>query len=63
MQQIKAFITCIGNSTLIHRIPCNSDQSPLNIDDMQQNKAFLACIGNSTLIRRTLRITDVNLQV
>ena len=54
MQQSKAFITCIGNSTLIHRILCNSDQSPSNIDDMQQNKAFLACIGNSTLIRQTL---------
>ena len=63
MQQKKALLTCLRNSTLIRRILCNSDQSPLNIDDMQQNKAFLACIGNSTLIRQTLCITDGNLQV
>ena len=58
MQQSKAFLACTDNSTLIRRILCNSDQSPLNIDDMQENKAFLACIGNSTLIRRILCNSD-----
>ena len=63
MQQSKAFLACIDNSTFIRRILCKSDQCPLYMDDMQQNKAFLACIGNSTLIRQTQCITDVNLQV
>ena len=63
MQQNKAFLACIDDSTLIRRILCKSNQSLLSIDDMQQNKAFLACIGNSTLIRRTLCITDGNLKV
>ena len=58
MQQSKAFLACIDNSTLIRRILCKSDQCPLNMDDMQQNKAFLACIGNSTLIRRILCNSD-----
>ena len=51
MQQNKPFLACKDNSTLKRRILCNSDQSPLSIDDMQRNKAFPACIGNSTLIR------------